>query len=117
MSLRSAFLIAALLAAPEAHAHAFLVKSNPAVGSMTAHPGTLSLQFSEAVELSFSGADVLNSAGQAIMIQQFRFADDGHKVLVAALPMLTPGAYHVRWHVLSADTHRTEGDFTFTVKP
>src|SRR4051812_5520465 len=49
MSLRSAFLIAVLPAAQEAHAHAFLVKPNPAVGSMTARPGTLSLEFSEAI--------------------------------------------------------------------
>ena len=117
MSLRNALLIVALLATQDAHAHAFLLQSKPAVGSVTAGPGSLSLEFSEAIELSFSGIDVSNSAGEAIPIEQFRFADDGHKVLVAALPTLAPGAYHVRWHVVSADTHRTEGDFTFTVKP
>ncbi len=26
-----------------------------------------------------------------------------------------PGAYHVRWHAVSVDTHKTEGNFTFTV--
>jgi methionine-rich copper-binding protein CopC len=46
-----------------------------------------------------------------------RFADDGHKVLLANLPMLGPGVYRVKWHVVSVDTHRTEGDFNFTVKP
>jgi methionine-rich copper-binding protein CopC len=117
MNLRNALVIVALLAAPEAHAHAFLVKTHPAVGSVTTRPGMLSLEFSEAIELSFSGADVLNASGSAIMTEQFRFADDGHKVLVAALPVLPPGAYHVRWHVVSTDTHRTEGDFSFTVKP
>ena len=117
MSLRNALLIVALLATQEAHAHAFLAKSTPAVGSVTAHATNLTLEFTEAIELSFSGADVSNSEGKAIAIAQFRFADDDHKVLVAALPALMPGAYHVKWHVVSADTHRTEGDFTFTVKP
>jgi len=117
MSMRNALLIVALLAPQEANAHAFLVKSSPAVGAVVTRPGMVSLEFSEPIELSFSGADVVNASGMPIVTEQFRFADRGHKVLVAALPVLTPGAYHVRWHVVSTDTHRTEGDFTFTVKP
>ena len=117
MSPRNALLLVALLASQEAQAHAFLVKSNPAVGAVMARPGTLSLEFTEPIELAFSGADLLNASGTRITMEQFRFADGGHKVLVAALPVLAPGAYHVRWHVVSTDTHRTEGDFTFTVKP
>ena len=117
MSWRNTLFIVALLAPQAANAHAFLVKSNPSVGSVATRPSTLSLEFSEAVELSFSGADIVNASGMPIMMEQFHFADGGHKVLVAALPMLTPGAYHVRWHVVSTDTHRTEGDFAFTVNP
>ena len=30
------------------------------------------------------------------------------------LKALGPGRYHVRWHVLSVDTHKTEGSFSFT---
>ena len=30
---------------------------------------------------------------------------------------LPAGTYAVRWRVLSVDTHVTEGDFTFQVKP
>ena len=32
-----------------------------------------------------------------------------------SLKSLSPGTYRVRWHVLSVDTHKTEGSFTFTV--
>jgi methionine-rich copper-binding protein CopC len=117
MIIRITLLLVALLASEEAQAHAFLLKSNPAVGSVMTRPATLSLEFSEAIELIFSGVDVLNASGTPIKIEQLRFADNSHKVLVAALPVLAPGAYHVKWHVVSADTHRTEGDFTFTVKP
>jgi methionine-rich copper-binding protein CopC len=28
-----------------------------------------------------------------------------------------PGTYRVNWHVLSADTHSTNGNFTFKVGP
>ena len=38
------------------------------------------------------------------------------KLLVLDVTKLPPGAYRVTWHVVSIDTHRTEGDFTFTVK-
>jgi methionine-rich copper-binding protein CopC len=114
------FLAAALFfgaAASGAHAHAFLVKSEPKVGTTVTKPALLRLEFSEAVELGFSGVDVGPAAGGTIAISGVRFADDGHKVLLAKLPMLGPGVYRVKWHVVSVDTHRTEGDFNFTVKP
>jgi copper resistance protein C len=31
------------------------------------------------------------------------------------LKALAPGEYKVSWHALSVDTHRTVGDFSFTV--
>jgi copper resistance protein C len=31
------------------------------------------------------------------------------------LPKLPPGTYTVNWHVTSVDTHKTEGNYTFTV--
>jgi hypothetical protein len=37
--------------------------------------------------------------------------------LVLPLPPLAPGRYRVRWHVVSVDTHRTEGEFGFEVTP
>jgi len=100
----------------EADAHAFLVKAEPAVGSQAALPQTLRLEFNEAVELGFSGIDVTNASGGAVPLNDLRFADASRKVLIAGFPMLMPGAYRVRWHVVSVDTHRTEGEFRFTVK-
>jgi methionine-rich copper-binding protein CopC len=29
---------------------------------------------------------------------------------------LKPGVYSVKWHAVTADTHRTQGAFTFTVR-
>jgi methionine-rich copper-binding protein CopC len=31
------------------------------------------------------------------------------------LPPLEPGVYKVEWRVMSADTHKVDGDFSFTV--
>jgi copper resistance protein C len=101
-----------------ADAHAFLLKSSPAVGS-TVERGTkeLTLQFSEAVELVFSRVEITTASGTPVPLSPVRFADATHRQLATVLPMLASGNYHVKWHVVSADTHRTEGTFTFTIKP
>ena len=107
-----------LIMGSDAEAHAFLLKSDPAVGSsLTNKPTALRLEFSEALELAFSGVDLATASGSALALNGVRFADDTHKVLVAGLPILAPGTYRVKWHAVSVDTHRTEGEFTFTVKP
>ena len=108
----------ALLAMPGgADAHAFLLKSAPVVGAIVAAPKTLRLEFSEAVELGFSGVEVERAAGGVVGSVKAHFAGNDRKVLVADLPQLSGGAYRVKWHVVSVDSHRTEGDFDFTVKP
>jgi hypothetical protein len=33
-----------------------------------------------------------------------------------SLPSLSPGTYRVIWSVVARDGHRTEGDYTFTIK-
>ena len=114
-----AILTFALLAlATRADAHAFLLKSSPAVGSaVQTGVKELRLEFSEAVELTFSGVELTTASGAAVRLPAPGFGDTAHRLLVTALPMLMSGSYRVKWHVVSADTHRTEGAFTFTVKP
>ncbi len=113
----AAMTVVFLATATPADAHAFLVKALPAVGS-TVEPGTteLKLDFSEAVELVLSSVEMTNSTGAAIPLSHPGFGDSAHRELAVALPMLMPGSYRVKWHVVSEDTHRTEGSFTFTVK-
>jgi methionine-rich copper-binding protein CopC len=120
MTMRSAMLIAAALCliSASAEAHAFLVKADPAVGAALHNgPAVIRLEFTEAVELAFSGVEIADGKGTAVALKGPRFGDVAHKVIVADLPALTPGPYHLKWHVVSVDTHRTEGDFTFTIKP
>lgn len=39
----------------------------------------------------------------------------GFNTMRIGLKSLPQGTYRVRWHVLSVDTHKTEGNFTFRV--
>jgi methionine-rich copper-binding protein CopC len=95
-----------------AHAHAFLDSANPRVGSTVAtSPTQVTLHFTQRLEPKFSKAEVRNSAGARV--------DQGTTVsgsmIRIGVSALSPGAYRVIWHVLSVDTHTTEGSFSFHV--
>ncbi len=108
---------AASLIAPASFAHAFLDKASPAVGAeVSGSPPALDLTYTEPVEPLFSTVTVSGAAG--VHFEQGKpVAKDGGRVLSVGLKPLTPGVYTVEWHVTSVDTHKTEGHFTFTVKP
>jgi copper resistance protein C len=100
-----------------AFAHAFLDRSSPAVGSeVTGSPPTLTLTYTEPVEPLFSTVHVTDANGARVDEGKPTPQDDG-RVLLITLKSMPPGVYSVEWHVTSVDTHKTEGHFTFTVKP
>lgn len=117
---RLIFRFAAMIAAgimPEmALSHAFLSEAVPLVGgTVPAPPKEIRLTFTEAVEPSFSAIDLTTGEGRPIAIGRAVVDPGNDKQLVLALPPLAPGTYRVHWHVVSVDTHRTEGDYSFTV--
>jgi len=100
-----------------AFAHAFLDRASPAVGSeVSGSPPALNLTYTEPVEPLFSTVHVTDASGARVDDGKPATQDDG-RVLVVPLKKLPPGVYSVEWHVTSVDTHKTEGHFTFTVKP
>jgi methionine-rich copper-binding protein CopC len=110
--------VLALGAFAEAQAHAFLDRAEPRVGSVAAKaPASVRLTFTQGLEVVFcrvtvSGPAGFGGAGEA------RAAPGDPKSLVVDLRSPTPpGTYVVRWRVLSVDTHATEGDFSFQVRP
>jgi copper resistance protein C len=106
------------LAAVAALAHAFLSQAAPPVGGeVPTSPKEIRLTFSEAVEPRFSGIDLVTSDGRTIVAGPARPDPGDDKQLVLALPPLAPGRYKVSWHVVSVDTHRTEGEYGFAVAP
>lgn len=108
----TAVLFLATMSATAAQAHATLDHASPAVGSTVgSSPGHVTLTFTQNLEPKFSGAEVRNSAG-ARMDQGSSASGNSLHVIVKSLP---PGAYTVSWHVLSVDTHKTQGSFNFRV--
>ena len=105
--------------APRARAHAFLEHASPLVGgTVSTSPSEISLQFSEAIEPAFSHIKLATKAGDAVEIGAVSLDPNDSTRLVAVVgSTLAPGVYKVSWRVVSVDTHSTEGDYTFEVKP
>ena len=110
------FATAALLtviAGTAAEAHAFLDHAEPRVGStVPTAPRELSLTYTQNLEPAFSAVEVTDANGVRVDLGKPSFSTT---VMRVGLKPLSPGTYRVRWHVLSVDTHRTEGSFTFHV--
>jgi methionine-rich copper-binding protein CopC len=110
------FAITALLAgvlATAAEAHAFLDHAEPRVGStVSTAPRALSLSFTQKLEPAFSSVEVSDANGTRVDLGKPSISSS---VMRVGLKPLSPGTYRVRWHVLSVDTHTTEGSFTFQV--
>jgi copper resistance protein C len=110
------FVTSALLtlsAGTAARAHALLDHAEPRVGNKVASsPHEVTLWFTQKLEPAFSTVTVTNAAGERV---------DSGKPRVSGNQMSVPlraggaGTYHVNWHVLSVDTHTTEGNFSFQV--
>ncbi|HVO93729.1 MAG TPA: copper homeostasis periplasmic binding protein CopC [Terriglobales bacterium] len=117
--IKKTFIIAAslplLLLASRAQAHAHLDHASPAVGSTVAAPKSVTLWFTESLEPAFSTIEVRDAKGAAMQAGKATVDPGNHAELHVPLKSLPPGTYKVIWRVLSVDTHRTQGDFTFTV--
>jgi methionine-rich copper-binding protein CopC len=101
------------LATIAARAHAFLDHASPLVGSTVASaPREVTLSFTQNLEAAFSSVTVTDASGGRV--DQGKPQVSGSTMSVA-LKSIGPGTYHVHWHVLSVDTHKTEGNFTFHV--
>ncbi|MFL5561553.1 MAG: copper resistance protein CopC [Gemmatimonadaceae bacterium] len=95
--------------------HASLLASEPASGAvLMAAPSRIRLLFSEPIESSMSGVSITSAGRTTISVAVSTDPHDVH-ALLAPVSGLVPGAYSVRWHVLSADGHRVDGTFTFTI--
>jgi copper resistance protein C len=104
------------LGAGEAAAHAFLDHAAPPVrATVAASPTTLPLFFREPIEPLFSGVELATAAGRRITTGAAAIDPRNPAALMLTLPPLMPGRYRVTWHVVSVDTHRSEGSYEFSV--
>ncbi len=108
----------AMTAASPAGAHAFLERAVPPVGGeVMGPPRQIVLTFSEGVEPLFSTIELHDPNGAVLQTGKPRSLPDNDRQLVVDLPPLPTGVYTVIWHATSVDTHRTEGNYRFTVRP
>jgi copper transport protein len=103
-----------LLPASPAVAHAVLVASQPANGTVLAQaPRVVSLRFSEDISARFSSATLLGGGGRPVAGTRVAA---GPRLLTLELPVLPAATYGVAWRVLADDDgHTTSGVVVFTV--
>jgi copper resistance protein C len=108
--------VLSLLAATSAFAHAHLVRAIPAEGSAVKDaPAEVTLKFSERLEPAFSSAVIRDDAGKQVDKADAHVDNADRTVVRVSLPPLDPGVYTVEWRVMSSDSHKVNGNFTFKV--
>jgi copper resistance protein C len=96
-----------------AAAHAFLDEADPRVGStVRAAPREVTLRFTQDLEPAFSSVTITDASGQRVDTGKPSVSGN---VMRVPLRQIGAGNYRVTWRVLSADTHTTEGAFSFGV--
>ncbi|WP_069467483.1 copper resistance CopC/CopD family protein, partial [Actinacidiphila rubida] len=102
-----------------ASAHAALIGTDPASGSVVATaPQRVVLTFSEGVLLSADSLRVLDPRGTNVATGtpgHADVADSGSTATVALRPGLGDGTYTVAWRAISQDSHPVAGAFTFSI--
>jgi methionine-rich copper-binding protein CopC len=112
-----AFLLSLAFGVGAANAHALLDHADPRVGNTVKSPQAVSLWFTQNLESGFCRIDVLDANGTRVNAGNAAVDGTDRKLLRVPVKALPAGTYTVKWHVLSVDTHTTEGHFTFHVSP
>jgi copper resistance protein C len=95
-------------------AHGILIESIPSHGAiLETSPTVISLRFNAALEPSISQVLLvdLKNHMQTLVITK----ESTVERIVATVPLLSPGVYHVKYQVLAIDGHVTEGSIRFTI--
>jgi methionine-rich copper-binding protein CopC len=106
---------ALLLATPAAFAHTHPEMMMPAADATVSAPASIMIHFSGALEPKFSSITVTDATGHVVNKEPAAVGADA-KVMTLPLPALMPGIYTVDWVGVSVDTHRSTGEYKFTVK-
>jgi methionine-rich copper-binding protein CopC len=115
MTLYRTLCFAALLAAApvSAHAHAELREASPAVGAtITGAPAEIRLRFTKEI----GDTSTVTVTGPMGRVENGKPVFELPYVMRIGLKQMTAGTYRVEWHVTSADGHKTQGTYNFTVK-
>jgi copper resistance protein C len=110
-------LLAVGLPTRSADAHPTLKSASPAAESVSvSEPTEIKLTFSEGVISKFSNVEVKDQGGKTVATGKVATNPKDQKELV--VPMQAPlkaGTYTVTWNIVSVDTHRVRGTYSFKV--
>ena len=109
-------LLAVMLPAMPASAHAGLEGSEPAPSSvLAAAPSEIALFFDEPIDVVFGSIRVLDAQGEEVAAGRPQRDDDNSSIARLPLPTLPESAYIVVWRVTSSDSHPVQGSFEFQI--
>lgn len=107
--------LALAAAATQASAHAHLMSSNPAANAAGPAPKQIVLQFSEKLQPKFSGLSVTTQSNRPAPVK-VAVSNDRKSLTATPARPFAAGIYKVSWHAVTADTHRVQGAYSFTVR-
>ena len=123
LSISVVVIVACAFFAATAEAHPELVQTTPAAQAEVVSPPKVELKFSERLVGEFSGADLYMVDMPGMKMNQpakestrAAVGADGTTLTITPSKPLTAGTYRVDYHVVSTDTHKMTGTFTFRVK-
>jgi len=108
--------LAVSLLASSVEAHPTLKSATPPAESTAAAPTEIRLSFSEGVIVKLSSVELKDQTGKKIATGKLANDPKDQKQLIVPLQgALTVGTYTVTWNVVSVDTHRVNGMYSFKV--
>jgi methionine-rich copper-binding protein CopC len=109
--------ISSASAPPRALAHAIVLESSPKHDAALAEsPSRIVLRFNSRIEAALSRVTIETVNGRPVALPAAHDAGKEANRLVVPVGPLAPGTYIVRYRVLAADGHVTEGALRFSVK-
>lgn len=107
-----------------AQAHPKLLSGTPAANAIVARTAKIELHFSEKLVGQFSGVDLVMTDMPGMKMNSpmkmgglsIAVGPDGKTLVATRKTPLPAGSYKLDWHVVSADTHRVNGSYSFKVK-
>lgn len=111
------------ITATAARAHPRLEGAIPAANAVVTAPAKIQLVFSETLVAQLSGLDLTMTEMPGMKMGPMKMngvraivGTDGKTLVATPGRPLPPGTYKVDYHVVSADTHRIQGSYTFKVR-
>jgi methionine-rich copper-binding protein CopC len=116
MSLAAGIIWTCWTGSPPVDGHALILESQPRQDETVAAPKRLVLRFNSRLEKPLCSVQLVGGPRQRSIALLRPEASAAPDTLAYPLPPLQPGPYQVRWKVMAADGHVTEGAVPFTVK-